>query len=150
MRKWVTGVTIVTAQSNGFRHGMTVSSFSSVSLDPPTVSISLEQSSRTHDLVLDAGFFGLTFLSQDQQMISQRFAGAATENLDRFSDLDTMVLVTGAPFIISGLAFLDCQVDSAQAYGANTLIIGKVIAAKIGNSGNPLLYFDRQYRQLQD
>ena len=78
MRRWTTGVTVVTAQHDGIRHGMTVSTFTSLSLEPPFVMVSLERSTRTHDLVVQAGAFGVTILADNQQPISDSFANAKT------------------------------------------------------------------------
>ncbi len=150
MRQWVTGVTIVTSIHDGIRHGMTVSSFTSVSLEPPIITISLENQSRTHHLVSDSGVFAITFLSSGQREISERFAGKQTEYTDRFSGLETWTLRTGAPLLNEGLAFLDCQVLAAYSFGANTLFIGKVLAAQLGQEGDPLIYHNRHYHRLQD
>jgi flavin reductase (DIM6/NTAB) family NADH-FMN oxidoreductase RutF len=150
MRHWTTGVSIVAASARGVRHGMTVSSFTSVALEPPTIIISLERNSRTHDLVVEAGSFGITFLNFSQRSISERFAGKESEDSDRFDGLVTWTLVTGSPLLESGLAFLDCRVISTQWIGSNTLVIGEVIAARVGGQDSPLLYYNRQYRRLQD
>lgn len=150
MRQWVTGVTIVTSVHDGIRHGMTVSSFTSVSLEPPIVTVSLENQSRTHHLVSESGVFAITFLSSKQKEISERFAGKKTEYTDRFSGLATWTFRTGAPLLGEGLAFLDCQVLAAYTFGANTLFIGKVLAAKLGEKGDPLIYHNRHYHSLQD
>ena len=112
--------------------------------------ISLERSSRTHDLVLESGTFGVTFLNSQQQAISERFAGRDTEHTDRFAGLETITLLSGVPLLVGGLAQLDCRVVNWQEEGTNTLFIGEVLAAQAGEAGEPLLYFDRQYRQLQD
>ncbi|MFC1921897.1 flavin reductase family protein [Chloroflexota bacterium] len=150
MRHWTTGITVVSTQYQGVRHGMTVSSFTSVSLEPQVVTISLAKSSRTHDLIQSAGSFGITILSTDQQNISELFAGQTTETEDRFKGQEILTLETGAPFIKAGLAFLDCNVIAVHDFGTNSLFIGEVIAAKTGESGKPLVYNDQQYHKLQD
>ncbi len=150
MRLWSTGVTIVTAQFQGRRHGMTVSSFTSVSLEPPLVSLSLAQASQTHELVLHAGAFGITILSSSQQEISERFAGRIPDSQDRFVGLETFSLESGAPLIEGGLAFLDCKVTASYPVGANTLIVGEVVAARSPTEGEPLLYFNRGYHRLRE
>ena len=150
MRKWPTGVTLVTVSHQGIRHGMTVSSFTSLSLDPPWVLISLDRSSRTYNLVAEAGYFGVIFLSSQQQAISERFAGRETEHEDRFAGLETHTLVSGAPFLEGGLGCLDCRVVTTIESGTNTLFIGEALAARSGEGQLPLIYFDRQYRQLQE
>ncbi len=150
MRQWTTGVCIVSTQYQGNQHGMTVSSFTSVSLEPQVVTISLTKSARTHDMILKADFFGITILSDDQQSISELFAGQATDSEYRFKGLETLTLTTGAPVIKGGLAFLDCEVIAVHDFGTNTLIIGEVIETKIGESGKPLVYYDQWYKKLQD
>ena len=150
MRNWSTGVTIVTAQHQGVRHGMTVSSFTSVSLQPPIVLVALEQSTRTHTLVSSSGFFGINILSTEQKATSECFAGQECEDEDRFAGLETHSLVSGAPMITGSLAYLDCHVVATYVSGKNTLFIAEVLAAQAGEKAPPLIYYDRKYRQLQD
>ena len=148
MRAWTSGVTIVAAAHNGQRHGMTVSSFTSVSLDPPLVIISLQDSSRTRDLVYHAQAFSVTVLSGRQQQVSELFAGRTVDSQDRMQDVETETLLTGAPFIKGGLAYIDCRVRQSVDVGPNTLFIGEVVAARAGGEGGPLVYHDRMYRRL--
>ena len=150
MRQWATGVTVVTTHFQGITHGMTVSSFTSVSLDPHYVTISLMKDSRTHSLVIQSASFGITILSSAQVEISQRFAGQIPDTEDRFAGLETFNLDTGAPMLKSGLASLDCNVTDVYDFGTNSLIIGEVVAAKVGEGVDPLLYFNQRYHQLQE
>jgi flavin reductase (DIM6/NTAB) family NADH-FMN oxidoreductase RutF len=148
MRHWATGVTIVSAIHNGFRHGMTASSFTSVSLTPPLVLVSLEQVTKTHQLVQHAGYFGVTILDQGQQEISDRFAGRLTEFTDRFEGLDVFTLVSGVPFLAQGLSWFDCKVVATYQAGNHTVFIGDVLAARMGEEDPPLIYYNRDYRRL--
>jgi flavin reductase (DIM6/NTAB) family NADH-FMN oxidoreductase RutF len=153
MRQWSTGVTVVATEYGGIRHGMTVNSFTSISLTPPLVLVSLERSTRTHGLVEKARYFGITILSDEQQEVSDCFAGRHNENSDRFKNTEIYNLVTGAPFIKGGLAYLDCRLVAQYEAGTHTLYIAEVVALlnypETGGSGNPLLYYDRAYRRLQ-
>lgn len=148
MRAWSSGVTVVTAAYNGEQHGMTVSSFTSVSLEPPLVIISLHTESRTHRLVHAAGAFAVSILSADQRDISDRFAGRATEDEDRFRDVETETLVTGAPVLAGALARLDCRVVQVISAGMNTIFLAEVVAARGDGDGLPLVYHNREYRKL--
>ncbi len=150
MRQWTTGVTVVTARSAGEQHGMTVSSFTSISLDPPLVSISLAHNARAHRLVVSTGRFAVTILSAEQQDLSERFAGRIPDAEDRFEGLNCFELVSGAPLIPGGLAWLDCRVAAQLEAGNNTVFLGEVLAVKNGPGGSPLLYYDRDYQQLCD
>ena len=148
MRNWATGVTIVTSSSNGIQHGMTVSSFTSVSIDPAMVLVSLQDNARTHRLVKESGIFAVTILDQGQVAISDRFAGRQTENLNRFRGLDTFTMVTGAPLVRGGLVSFDCQVCDTHDIGQHTLFIGQVLAMQKGDGVQPLIYFDRRYHKI--
>lgn len=150
MRRWATGITVVSAAHEGVRHGMTVSSFTSISLEPPLVLVSISKEARTHELIGIAQAFGVTILNSEQREISERFAGRTPEDQDRFAGLETVTLTTGAPFIAGGLAFLDCRVNSTLDAGANTLFIGEVVALGFEDAGLPLIYFQRAYHQLMD
>lgn len=148
MRFWVTGVTVVTAAHQGVQHGMTVSSFTSLSLTPAQVVISLAQNTRTHELVTRSRSFGISVLSASQQDVSDRFAGRVADELDRLAGLETFTLASGAPMIAGGLAHLDCHVVTTLGSGTHTIFIGEVLATKNAGSGDPLIYFNRAYRQL--
>ena len=148
MRAWSSGVTIVTASYAGEQHGMTVSSFTSVALDPPMIIISLQTDSRTQALVSQADAFAVTILAEAQQEVSDRFAGRIPDAEDRMSGLETEILVTGAPFIKGGLAYLDCRVTQSIPVGANTLFLAEVVAARSNGEDLPLVYHDRKYYKL--
>jgi flavin reductase (DIM6/NTAB) family NADH-FMN oxidoreductase RutF len=149
MRLWATGVTIVTTKVNGIWHGMTVSSFTSISLDPPLVMVSLEHGTRTYGMVAQAGLFGVTILSKDQQAISERFAGRSSDSQDRFAGLEVFTMETGAPFISGGLAYLDNLVSSSIDAGSHTLFIARVVATRfVTDHEHPMIYFNRSYHHL--
>lgn len=150
MRQWTSGITVVSAHYDGKDHGMTVSSFTSVSLDPPLVIISLMKDSRTLEMILRSNSFGITILSTDQVEISKIFAGEIEDTENRFADIEIIRLVTGSPLTKGGLAFFDCEVSQVIDFATNSLIIGEVIAAELGEQDHPLLYFDQQYHQLQE
>ncbi len=148
MRAWSAGVTVVTAVHEGQKHGMTVNSFTSISLDPAMITISLKTGSRTFDLVAGSRAFGLTMLSKTQSEISDIFAGRFPEIEDRFANVPVETLVTGSPLIVGGLAWLDCRVVETYDAGMNMLFIAEVLAARGSGEGQPLLYHDRKYWQL--
>jgi len=150
MRQWTTGVTIVSSHWQGDKHGMTVSSFTSISLEPPLVTVSLGHDTRTYRLIESSGVFGVTILSKAQQEISDRFAGRIEDTQDRFYGLETFNLLTGAPFLTGGLGFFDCRVISKFVAGNNFVFLGKVVAVQQGEINAPLLYYDRDYRNICD
>jgi flavin reductase (DIM6/NTAB) family NADH-FMN oxidoreductase RutF len=148
MRAWSAGVTVVTAVHEGQRHGMTVNSFTSISLEPALITISLQSASRTNELIERSRAFGLTILSADQAEVSDVFAGRVPDVDDRFAGLQTETLVTGSPLIKGGLAWLDCRVVETFNAGMNTLFIAEVVAARGTGEGKPLIYHNREYWKL--
>lgn len=148
MRAWSAGVTVVTAAHEGQIHGMTVNSFTSISLDPALITISLQQNSRTHELISKSQAFGVTILSNEQAVISNIFAGRVPEASNRFANLQTETLVTGSPLIVGGLAWLDCRVIERFDAGMNMLFIAEVVAARSMDAGEPLVYHNREYWKL--
>jgi len=148
MRQWATGVTVVSVENGDARHGMTVSSFTSVSLTPPLVLVSLERVSRTCGLVEKAGCFAVTILSQDQRDLSDRIAGRIADDQDRFDGVETFTLVSGAPLIAGGLAHFDCQVVATYPAGTHTVFIAEVMAVRQNPGEPPLMYYDRDYREI--
>ena len=151
MRTWVTGVAIVTGYHNRVIHGMTVNSFNSIALEPPTVLVGVQHHSRTQQLIKDGGYFGVTVLSYKQVALARRFAGQIEQDRPRFEGVPTFSLVSNVPLIAEGLAFLDCRVIHEFDVGFSTVFIGEVIASQIGNAPDePLLYFNRQWRRLAE
>ena len=112
------------------------------------IAISLQRTSRTHELVAKTGAFGLTILSTEQQAISDLFAGRTKNPGDRFANIKTKTLITGAPLIEGGLAWMDCRVVHTYDGGMNTLFVGEVVSARSEGEGTPLIYHNRNYWKL--
>ncbi len=148
MRAWSAGVTVVTAVHEGNKSGATVNSFTSISLEPAMLTITLQKSARTHDLISKSRSFGLTILSDQQSKISELFAGKISGVEDRFANLQTETLVTGSPLLVGGLAWLDCRVVETFNAGNSTLFIAEAIAAQSAGDGLPLIYHNREYWSL--
>ncbi len=149
MRCWASGVAIVSSCLMNEIHGMTVNSFHSVSISPPYVSVTLANNTRTKQMIDRSKIFGITILSDQQQEVSDRFAGRIAEDGDRFENLNIFTLSSGVPFIQKGLAFFDCVVKYNYALPLSTMIVAEVIATS-NMQGSPLLYLNREYRFLQD
>ncbi len=148
MRAWTTGVVIVTAIHEGRQYGMTVNSFTSISLEPPLISITLKQLTHTHDLVVKSGRFAVTILTAEQQELSDRFAGRTPNILDRFEGVQTERLASDIPVFKNGMAYLDCRVVNSIPVGENTLFVAEVVAAQHAAAGDPLVYHNREYWRL--
>ena len=148
MRAWTTGVAVVTAMHERQQYGMTVNSFTSISLEPPLISVTLKQLTHTHDLVVKSNEFAVTILSSDQKELSEIFAGKMPNIHDCFDGLETEKMVISAPLIKGGMAYFNCRVVNAIPVGENTLFVAEVIAARGEGEGDPLVYHNRVYWNL--
>ena len=148
MRQWTTGVSLVTSASGSERQGMTVSSFTSVSLTPPLILVCLETAATTRQLIADKRSFAVSILAQDQAMISDRFAGRLPNLDDRFSGLEVRLTTSGHPVPVGVLAYFDCRVVDELEAGTHTIYVAEVIGGDVLRRDEPLLYYDRAYREL--
>ena len=150
MRRWTTGVCIVTVEHNGYQHGATVSSLASVSVDPPLITVTLAKNTRTHQMMIEAGEFGVTLLSHQQQEISERFAGEIPDLEDRFEGVQSHPIAPNIPVLDGGLAILGCRVIHQFDMAHSTLFVAEVIAVELGEDQPPLVYLNRVYRRLEE
>ncbi len=144
MRVYPQGVTVVTFASEDGPRGLTVSSFTSVSLAPPLVLVSIAKTSAVHDALRDAKAYAINFLAEDQKSVSDRFAGR-TGLKDRFEGLKFERGATGAPIIDGVRAVLECRAWKAYDGGDHSILIGEVVAGKTFNPKRPLVYYAQQY-----
>lgn len=148
MRGWTTGVAVVTAAHDGQRYGMTVNSFTSISLEPPLICVTLKRLTHTYELVEKSGEFAMTILSDEQKPLSDRFAGKIPDMHDRFEGVETETLLLNAPLIKGGLSYFNCRVVNSYPVGENTLVVAEVVAARGREAGDPLVYHNRVYWKL--
>ena len=147
LKLWASGVTVVTTQSEQQGpKGMTATSFSSVSLDPPQILVCLNQNTDTGALVMEQKQFAVNILGADQQDISNQFAGGRSQQ-ERFANVAWQSGENGAPLLTNSLASLECKVVDQVLAGTHWIVIGEVQNVEC-RSGDPLLYYSSAYRQL--
>jgi flavin reductase (DIM6/NTAB) family NADH-FMN oxidoreductase RutF len=147
LRRWASGVSVITTRAGERVLGMTVSAFSSVSLDPPLVLICADKKAHTHPLIAAGGVFAVNVLASDQRELSKRFATDGNEAV-RFEGLACREGPTGAPWLPGVLAVLDCKVVAAHDAGDHVIYVGEVLATEFAEGREPLLYYDAQYHKL--
>jgi len=144
MRVYPQGVTVATTNGPEGPTGLTVSSFTSVSLQPPLILISIAKGSAIHDLFREAEVYAVNFLAEDQKSVSDRFAGRTTVK-DRFEGLRWTEGVTGSPIIDGARAAIECRAWQVYEGGDHSIFVGEVVSAREFNSKRPLVYFAQQY-----
>lgn len=147
--QFATGVTVVTTGGEE-KHGMTVNSFTSVSLEPPLVLFNADKGTNTHDKVPKVGHYAVNILTLDQQWISDRFAGKHHEMNDPFEDISTMTKATGAPIIRDTLAYIDCSLQESFQGGDHTIYLGHIEEAdQLNRDSDPLTFYQGGYGTIE-
>jgi flavin reductase (DIM6/NTAB) family NADH-FMN oxidoreductase RutF len=137
--QYPTGVCVVTSVGrNGEPVGMTVGTFTSVSLDPPLVAFLPTRGSRVLETIQDVGRFAVNFLAGDQIDLCRRFAASAP---DKFRSVPWHPSPLGSPLIVDAPAWIDCQVDSVLELGDHALVVGAVDSLDIERTTAPLMFF---------
>ena len=145
LSRFASGVTVVTSiDGDGRPHGITVSAFCAVSLEPPLVLVCIEKLAGSHASLVGSGLFSVNLLGSGQQWISERFASLES---DKFRDVPTATGLLGLPLIEGSLASLECEVRHAVDAGDHSIFIGEVLFTR-GDGDDPLLYFLGGYRSL--
>lgn len=147
LRRWASGVTIVTTHAAGRDAGMTMSAFSSVSLEPPLVLVCADKKAKTRPLIDASGIFAVNVLAADQQALSDRFAKDGNEDV-RFDGLECRRGASGALWLPDTLAVIDCRLAATHDAGDHVIYVGHVIAAEVHPTRAPLVYCDAGYRAL--
>ena len=145
---WAAGVTVVTTRHGGLVYGITVSSFSSLSIEPLLVLVCLADSNRLPRMIEESGKFAVSILAEGQEQVSGWFAVSGREPIARFEDFGTIERETGSPIIDGALAHLDCELDRTIPGGDHTIAIGRVVSAASDPTRRPLVYYRRGYRKL--
>jgi flavin reductase (DIM6/NTAB) family NADH-FMN oxidoreductase RutF len=150
--RFATGILAVSASVDGVPFIMTVSAFTSVSLDPVLVLFCAEKIARFHDAVLEAGTWAVSVLDEDSEKLSRWLA---TRGRPLAGQLDGIAHhpgpVTGAPIVDGALSALECRTTAVHDGGDHSIIVGEVIGVTPPRpDGRPLLHYDGRYRRLDD
>ena len=146
LSRFASGVTVVTTKdAQGNLHGITVSAFCSVSLEPPLILICVEKNPGSHYALTETAFFSVNILRQEQRHLSEKFASFLS---NKFEDVETVESDHDLPLIADALVNLECRLVSSHASGDHTIFVGEIEQALI-NDGSPLVYFMSDYRNIE-
>ena len=148
MAQWASGVTVVTSVNDDQWVGITASSLTSVSLEPPRILICVSKRLYTHQVITQSGVFAVNMLTAEQVDWGMRVAGMIPELTDRCAGIDVRLAETGSPILPDVLGWLDCRVAHAYDGGDHTIFVGDVLAAGSADDAQPILYYRRHWRQL--
>jgi flavin reductase (DIM6/NTAB) family NADH-FMN oxidoreductase RutF len=149
---FTTGITVLTAASDRFGHGMTANAFASVSLDPLLVLVCVVKDAMMHKVLDEVGRFAVSVLAGDQEDLARYFSDPGRPSgMAQFLPVAWHPgPVTGAPLLDGALAWLECDVEAAHDGGDHSVFLGRVrFADKAPDGGDPLLHFGGRYRRLE-
>lgn len=149
MRHLAGAVSVITVGRGEDRTGFTATSVSSLSIEPPSILVSLNRSSSSWPVLQRHGTFAVNILANDQQHIADRFAGrGGLKGADRYQGADWHELATGTLALKDALTVLDCELDEAIDRHSHSILIGRVRAITIRGEAQPLVYWHGGYHHL--
>lgn len=145
LARFASGVTVVTTRDDENRlHGITVSAFCSVSLEPPLILVCIDKEAGSHYAFEQSRAFVVNILREDQQFLSDRFASQLP---DKFADVKYRAGIENLPVLEDVLVNLECRLVHAYDGGDHTVYIGEIVVSTV-NEGKPLIYFHGEYRKI--
>ncbi len=146
MRQLTGGVSVITAGRGKDISGMTVTSVSSLSVDPPALIVSVNRGASCRPLLTRYGFFGVNILTSDQIDIADRFAGKdGLKGAARFAGAEWTTRASGVPLLVGALAAIDCEVEEIIERHSHAIVIGRVLDLQLSTRTAALAYWQGQY-----
>jgi flavin reductase (DIM6/NTAB) family NADH-FMN oxidoreductase RutF len=146
MRQLTGGVSVITVGRAQDITGMTVTSVASLSVDPPTLIVSINRESSSWPLLGRYGCFGVNILTADQVDVAERFAGkGGLKGADRFTGAQWTTRVSGVPLLAGALAAIDCEVEEIVERHSHAIVIGRVLDLRLSPRTAALAYWQGQY-----
>jgi flavin reductase (DIM6/NTAB) family NADH-FMN oxidoreductase RutF len=146
MRHLAGGVSVITVGRGKDITGMTVTSVSSLSVDPPTLIVSINRQSSSWPLLKRHGFFGVNILTADQIDIAERFTGKdGLKGADRFAGAQWSTRVSGVPLLVGALAAIDCEAEDIIERHSHAIVVGRVLDIQASQRTAALSYWQGQY-----
>jgi len=143
LRRYPTGVTIVTASYDRIDYGATINSFATVSMDPPLIAVFIVTASRTLSAILKSGKFVVNLLSDTQEETARKFA--ADGNVDKFLNSETLRTEANIPFLKDSIGRIECDLYLNQEITDHQMVVGKVISCNVHNQSASMVYYRRKF-----
>ncbi len=143
MRRYIYSVSIMSSKDDGYLNAITVSSVTSISMDPPSLLICINKSARIHDTLKIGSEFCINLLNKDQEELSNICSDEDSYD-ERFKDKNWNT--KGVPFLANAQANIFCKVDKLSSYHTHTIVVGLVQDANYSDEISTLTYVDGNYK----
>ncbi len=149
MRSLAGGVSVITVGRGNDLSGMTVTSVSSLSVEPATLIVSVNRQASSWPLLLKHGVFGVSILGSQHVNVAERFSGiGGLKGVERFAVADWISLASGVPLLADAPAVFDCEVEHVVERHSHAIVIGRVLDLRVSPSMQALTYWQGQYVAL--
>jgi flavin reductase (DIM6/NTAB) family NADH-FMN oxidoreductase RutF len=149
MRHLAGGVSVITVGRGNDISGMTVTSVSSLSVDPPSLVVSINRESSSWPLLKRHGFFGVNILTADQIDVAERFTGKdGLKGAERFAGATWITGASGVPLLVGALAAIDCEAEDIIERHSHAIVIGRVLDLRLSSRTAALAYWQGQYVEI--
>ncbi|WFU34245.1 flavin reductase family protein [Bradyrhizobium brasilense] len=146
MRHLTGGVSVITAGRGKDISGMTVTAVSSLSVEPPSLIVSINRAASSWPLIARRGVFGVNILAADQRDIAERFTGkGGLKGADRFTGAEWTTRASGVPLLVGALAAVDCEVEETIERHSHVIVIGRVLDVIASERTAALAYWHGEY-----
>jgi len=148
LKMWASGVAVVTANSEQGEQGMTVTSFTSVSMDPPQILVCVNGEAETGAIISSGDAFAVNVLSAEQEHVSNEFAGGSSME-ERFKNVAWKKGALGLPVFDDALVSMECTLVEKVKAGSHWILIGEIQNTQ-AKEGEPVLYFNSGYARVNN
>ena len=143
-----TAVSIITTDGKAGKHGFTASAVCSVTDNPPTLLVCMNQSSRSHAHFIENHVLAVNVLGAQHENISSAFASSKLDSTARFKLGSWKALETGSPILQDAMVGFDCQIVNIQPVGTHSIFMCRVLSAETSQHDHSLIYFNRTYHSV--
>lgn len=141
MRRFAAGVTLVTFNENNKFGGLTVSSFCSLSMNPPLVLICIDRKIVSHESLKNSDTFGINICNSDQGKLAWDFANSNVDKNELIKSLPHTLTDLGTPLLENCLASMECKITERHEGGDHTIFIGQIENGNFDENSKPLIYY---------
>lgn len=141
-------VSVITTAGPAGRAGFTATAVCSVTDTPPTLLVCQNRNSWTHKFFAENKVLCVNLLAATQEEVSALFAARDVGQDERFARVDHDVLETGSPALAGALVNFDCTIEAVQEVGTHDVFFCRVVAMRLAEAGDGLVWFDRGYHRL--
>ena len=148
LRRFASGVTVVTCRVDGLDHAMTASAFSAVSLEPPLVLVCVSRTARFSEAIAQTDIWGVSILDEGGEPAARWFAKSGRPLSGQMEKVEHVRSAEGIALVAASLAQLQCRTHSVVTAGDHDVVIGAVESVALPGEDHPLVYWEGDYRRL--